>query len=200
VFTTGSGAISSSTRKETRVAVGRVLRDRHGRRLAPCGQPTAPADSERLLHLSEREVCAIPREGGSSVLGGLLPVFFLEDGVERTSLEEVRVSAVEVPQGLLKGHAGNLTEKGRIGETLEWRRPRRGLGVPERLLFLEVGLLSHVQEVVVDEAHAAKRAGKYSLLLVRWGKTVLIGSFVFRLHSMKAAELLLAFACSFFLL
>ena len=166
------------------VAVGSVLRDGHGRRLASRGKRTAPPDSERLLHLGEREVCAIPREGGSSVLCGLLLVFFLEDGVLRASLEEVLESAVEVPQGLLSWHTGNLTEKGVVGETLELGEQGGGLVVPERLLFLEVGLLSQVQEVVVDEAHAAKRAGKYALLLVRWGKAVSIGSFVFRLHTL----------------
>jgi hypothetical protein len=101
------------------------------------------------------------------------------------SLEEVLESAVEVPQGLLSWHTGNLAEKGVVGETLELGEQGRGLLVPERLLFLEVGVLSQVQEVVVDEAHAAKRADKYALLLDRWGEAVAIGAFVSRLHILQ---------------
>jgi hypothetical protein len=59
----------------------------------------------------------------------------------------------------------------------------RGLVVPERLLFLEVGLLSQVQEVIVDEAYAAKCTSKRAFLLVGWNKAVFVGSFVFHLHA-----------------
>jgi hypothetical protein len=92
------------------VAVGLVTGDGHGRRFATLGKRTAPADSQRLLHLGQGKARAIPGEGRGGVFSGLYLVFLLEDGVVRPTLEEVAEGATEMPQRLLKWYAGDLLQ------------------------------------------------------------------------------------------
>ncbi len=93
-----------------KVAVGRVFGDGHGPGLRAWWQWAAPVDSEGRLHLGKREVLAIPLESRCSIGCGLLSLLFLEGGILGASCKEIAKGAIQMTQGLLERHAGDLIQ------------------------------------------------------------------------------------------
>ncbi len=93
-----------------KVAVGCVFGDGHGPGLRAWWQWTAPVDIEGRLHLGKREVLAIPLESRCSIGCGLLSLLFLEGGILGASFKEIAKGAIQMTQGLLERHAGDLIQ------------------------------------------------------------------------------------------
>jgi hypothetical protein len=137
---------------------------------------------ERLSHLCQGQVCAIPLERIGGV-GSRLPLtLLLEGGIPGSSLEEIEKRFLQVTQGLLQGNRRHLREPAVFLLLLEVRQGFREVFRGEALLLLVecVGLLT--QGPVVDETSATKGASKNMFLLSSGVKPVLVCSFLFHVY------------------
>ena len=136
------------------------MREREGRRASPLGQRATPTDGQRLGHLGERQLLAIPGEGGAGILRRLTAAFLLERRILGSPVKEVLERGVQVPQGLLRRDTGDLLEKGHRFLLLQGGQGRRGLFVEEMFPALAIGIASQSEPPIIDKTHTTKRPGQ----------------------------------------
>ncbi len=133
-----------------------------------------PDNLQRRIHLRQREGLSIPHEGIGNEGCRLLMTLFLEGGIRCSAFKEVDKGAVQMPQGLLQGNRGSITQPGIL--LFERRQQGCKIVVVQALAMLEIGRLARRKPPVVDEAATSERLSKYLLLLIGWIESVLVGS------------------------
>src|SRR6266852_1698107 len=159
------------------IAVCGVLAYRHRRRLAPIRQRTRPVDIKRHIHPGKGQLLAIPLESRSRIFGCLRSLFFLECRILSQSLKEVPECLVQMSQGLLGRDTGDFIEPGKF--LFQCGKTGRGFVIPDTLVLLIVSIRTQAQGPIIDETSTAKGLSKAVFLLIRWVKSVLVGSFLF---------------------
>ena len=117
-------------------------------------------------------------KGRPDVGSRLIAPLLMELGIGSPAFKEVEECLVEMPQGLLQGHTGNLIQPGALRLFLELGEQSRGIARGEALLLLVVGIRSQRESPVVDETSTAKSASKDLFLLISWIHSILVGSFL----------------------
>ena len=131
-----------------------------------------PVDIQGSVHFCQRQRGTIPLEGISGIGSRLCILLFLEGGILGTSLEKVFEGSVQMSQGLLHRHRGNLSQPG--VSLLEVRQLCRKIIVGELLTTLFVGRRAEMQAPVGDKADTAERLSKISSLLFSRIEAILV--------------------------
>jgi hypothetical protein len=93
-----------------KVATCTILRDRHGRRLAPIRQGTRPHDVQGHIHLCQGERRSVPPDGRAYVGCRLRAMLLFERWVTGVPFEEVDEGSIQVAQDLLLGNRGDVVQ------------------------------------------------------------------------------------------
>jgi hypothetical protein len=103
----------------------------------------------------------VPLEGRSGILGGLLPGLPLERGRAGPLLEEVAEGPLQMPERLLGGDRGPLSQPGMIGLALEPGQESAPLAGRDRAALLGPGGGPKPESPVVDIPTGAQDPGKH---------------------------------------
>src|SRR3989442_5874263 len=108
-----------------------------------------PDNLQRRIHLRQREGLSIPHEGIGNEGCRLLMTLFLEGGILCSAFKEVDKGAVQMPQGLLQGNRGSITQPGIL--LFERRQHGCKIVVVQALAMVEIGCLARRKSPVVAE-------------------------------------------------
>ncbi len=146
------------------VAVRAILGNRYRRGFAVFGQRSRPVDIQGSIHFGKGEGFSIPPKRVSRIGCRLSIASLLEDWVFSASLKEVLECPIEMSQGLLYRHTGDMRKPGVL--FLEARQHGREMGIEKLLSMFRIGNRAGIESPVVDEATTSERLRKDTLLFV----------------------------------
>jgi hypothetical protein len=154
---------------------GRIPRHSHRRGLKSLGQRTRPHNCQWLRQLGKSELSVSSPERRAGVLrSGPRSLARLEARIPGPLLPKVRERLLQVPQALLQRYRRNLIQEPEFAGLLPLSQKRRGLSVTDPACVLIPSSRTGFQGAVVDQPHAAERAGQMHSLLVSGVEAVLV--------------------------
>jgi hypothetical protein len=145
------------------IPISSVFGDGNSAWFAAFGQTPVQAHIQRRDHFGQGEPFPIPLERVGSIGSRLVALLLLEGGILDSTLKEMDKGPIQVPKGLLNGHAGNSREPRVL--FLESRQQGSEVIVVQLLSEL-VGSRAGMQAPIVDEADTSERLSKNPLLLI----------------------------------
>ncbi len=171
--------ISEEPEQRDEVTARAIPTDGHRGWLRTVRQRARPANLQGRIHLREGQ-CAIRKpEAAHGVFRRLLAVLALERRIRGATSKEVAKGGIEMPQGLLCRHAGNLVQPDRFRLPLQRGETCRAFLVGDAFLSLVVGVGAHPECPVVDVARRAERLCQYRPLSGVWVATIAVGAHLF---------------------
>ena len=147
------------------IAVGAILSDRDRTRFRIFGKLPVPVDIQRSRHFCQGELLGVPFECVGCIGSRLAVLFLFEGGIPGAALKEILECRVQMSQGLLNRHTGDIRKPGIL--FLESRKHGRKIVVGE-LHATFVSSRAGIQPPIVHETDTSERLSKDDPLLIGW--------------------------------
>lgn len=158
------------------IAICAILGDRDRAGCSVFGKISMEVDIQGSIHLGQSELLPIPFERVSRIGSRLAALFLFERGILGSSLKEVFEGGVQMSQGLLNRHTGNISEPRMF--FLEIRQHGSEVIIVELLSKL-IGSRAGMQSPIVHVSDTSERLSKDDSLLIGWIEPILIRPLLF---------------------
>lgn len=144
-----------------------------------------PLDSQRLVTLGQFQFAVFKGKSAVSELCRLAVFFGFKGGVFCPPFKEILERCLLVSQALLQRNAGNIIQKGKLGQFLDFGQSGICANIVDLGLCLIVGIRAVTQDAVIHVAHASECLSQQRFLLRVRVEPEFVGAFNFHASHFK---------------
>ena len=143
------------------------------------GKLSAPTNVQRHITLRQFQFAVFKGKSAVSEFSRLAVSLGFKGGVFCPPFKEVLERGLLVSQALLQRNTGNVVQKGKLGQFLDFGQSGVCATIPHLFLSLRVGIRAVAKDAVIDKSHTPEGLSQQRFLLRVRVEPELIGAFNF---------------------